>query len=288
MEKQRKQGRKLAHLKQKRHNPVAKLLSSEAGIASSWHTKDDLERVSIQENQRRFSQTAATPPMQPWILELVGYAGNQPAATAILDGAFAIPAHIDPYFTRLLNALRMPESVRRLGPIPTSISTAEHIRGWRCQRERTGSVRTDLGFADHISATYHQGMAEIDRLLRQIPYAAGFSPIAHQKLLDFAILKKSGVFDVELMRIIPLMVASFNMNNKLTGRMVMTRAEQLRLIPPEQSGSRKKKRSILTLLNTVLTMDILRLRQPPMAICSNDAKSSCYDRIVLWIAALCL
>jgi hypothetical protein len=129
-EKQRKQGHKLAQLKQKRHNPVVKLLSTEADIASSWETKDDLERVSTQENQCRFSQTAATPPMvQPWILELVGYAGDQAAATAILDGTFAIPAHIDPYFARLLNALRMPESIRRLGPIPTSISTAEHIRG---------------------------------------------------------------------------------------------------------------------------------------------------------------
>jgi hypothetical protein len=95
------------------------------------------------------------------------------------------------------------------------------------------------------------------------------------------------VFDVELMRTIQLMVASFNMNNKHTGRTVMTRAEQLRLIPPKQSGSRKKKRSILTLLNTILTMDMSRLRQLPMAICSNDAKS-CYDRIVLWIAALYL
>jgi hypothetical protein len=153
----------------------------------------------------------------------------------------------------------VPEFVRRLGPIPTSILTAKHIRGWRRQRERTGSVRMDLGFADHITATYHQGMAEIDRLLRQIPYAAGFSPIAYQNISDFAILKKSGVFDVELMRTIQLMVASFNMNNKHTGRTVMTRAEQLRLIPPEQSGFRKKKRSVLTLLNTVLTMDISRL-----------------------------
>jgi hypothetical protein len=137
----------------------------------------------------------------------------------------------------------MPKSVRRLGPIFTSIWTAEHIQGWCRQRERTGSVRTDLGFADHIAATYHQGMAEIDRLLRQIPYTAGFSPIAYQQISDFAILKKSGVFDVELVRTIQLMVASFNMNNKHTGRTVMTRAEQLRLIPPKQSGSRKKKRS---------------------------------------------
>jgi hypothetical protein len=65
----------------------------------------------------------------------------------------------------------MPESVRRLDPISTSILTEEHIRGWRCQRDQTGSVPTDLGFADHIAATYHPGMAEINRLLRQIPYA---------------------------------------------------------------------------------------------------------------------
>jgi hypothetical protein len=95
-EKQREQGHKLAHLKQKRQNPVIKLLLTRAGIASSWETKDDLERVSIQENQRRFSQTTATPPMQPWILELMGYAGDQPAATAIIDGTFDIPAQIDP------------------------------------------------------------------------------------------------------------------------------------------------------------------------------------------------
>jgi hypothetical protein len=83
------------------------------------------------------------------------------------------------------------------------------------------------------------------------------------------------------------MVASFNMNNKHTGRTVMQRAEKLNLIPSDQYGSRKGKRAILAALNKVLTMDLSRLRCLPMALCSNDAKS-CYDRIVLWIAALSL
>jgi hypothetical protein len=89
------------------------------------------------------------------------------------------------------------------------------------------------------------------------------------------------------MRTIQLMVTAFNMNNKLTGKRAMARAESLQMIPEEQSGSRKKHTAILTALMKVLTMDISRRRRLSMALCSNDAKS-CYDRIVLWIAALCL
>jgi hypothetical protein len=67
----------------------------------------------------------------------------------------------------------------------------------------------------------------------------------------------------------------------------MARAETLQMIPEEQSGSRKKHKAILAALVKVLTMDLSHRRHLPMALCSNDAKS-CYDHIVLWIAALCL
>jgi hypothetical protein len=130
-------------------------------------------------------------------------------------------------------------------------------------------------------------MSEIDRLLREIPYRQGFSPELYQVITDFEILKKSGVYDVEKMRTIQLFVAQFNMNNKKTGRDVMARAEELGVMPKEQAGSRKHHRSVLSALNKVLTMDLLRLRRQAGALCSNDAKS-CYDRIVHWVAALCL
>jgi hypothetical protein len=65
----------------------------------------------------------------------------------------------------------------------------------------------------------------------------------------------------------------------------MSRAESLGAIPKEQAGSRKHHRSVLSALNKVLTMDLLRLKRQSGALCSNDAKS-CYDRIVHWVAAL--
>ena len=83
------------------------------------------------------------------------------------------------------------------------------------------------------------------------------------------------------------MPAAFNMNNKKTGKDVMYQAEALNLLPDEQAGSRKRHRSILTALNKVLANDIIRARRLPAILVFNDAKS-CYDRIVLWIAALAL
>ena len=67
----------------------------------------------------------------------------------------------------------------------------------------------------------------------------------------------------------------------------MARAEELGVMPKEQAGSRKHHRLVLSALNKVLTMDLLWMRHQAGALCSNDAKS-CYDRIVHWIAALCL
>jgi hypothetical protein len=87
------------------------------------------------------------------------------------------------------------------------------------------------------------------------------------------------------MRTIQLMVAAFNMNNKKTGKDTINRAERLKLIPKDQAGSRKHRRSVISALEKVLCNDILHFHRLAAAIVSNDAKS-CYNRIVLWIAAL--
>jgi hypothetical protein len=288
VERQRISGRNLRRIKKTTKTPVTKVFSTNDDSVRTEHvTKSEIEGAFVDENLSRFSQTNATPPMDDWITDRVGYCAELEGGQEILDGTFDIPATCDPYLILLINGMRMPEKVRQMEPISTNISTEDHKSGWRKQKERTASARSDLGFSDHISATYHTGMAEIDRLFRQIPYKLGFSPKRYQRITDFEIVKRAGVYDVELMRTIQLMVAAFNMNNKLTGLRSMARAEILQMIPEEQSGSRKKHQAILAALMKVLTMDLSRRRRLPMALCSNDAKS-CYDRIVLWIAALCL
>ena len=46
------------------------------------------------------------------------------------------------------------------------------------------------------------------------------------------------------------------MNNKTIEKEVMRQAEKLDLIPDDQNGSRKKRRSVLTALNKVIVTDI--------------------------------
>ena len=115
----------------------------------------------------------------------------------------------------------------------------------------------------------------------------GFAAEYGQDIQDFQILKKSGIWEVKKMRIIQLMAAAFNMNNKKTGRDGLRNAELFKLLPDEQAGSRKRRRAILSALEKVLMNDILRFCRVAAIIISNDARS-CYDRIVLWIATLAL
>ena len=128
-------------------------------------------------------------------------------------------------------------------------------------------------------------MSKLDRLFCQFTYQNGISPQGYKRIVDYQILKKAGIFAVEKMRTIQLMVASFNMNNKRTGCCAMRRAEQHQLLAREQGGSRKNRRANYLLVDKILSLDTSRFRRLPCAIVSCDAKS-CYDRIVINIAML--
>ncbi len=99
--------------------------------------------------------------------------------------------------------------------------------------------------------------------------------------------KLAGNDNVEKLRIIMLFKANFNHNNKWLGRATMKVAEKHNMIAPEQYSSRKLTSAGMQCLNKCLFYDLHRYFRTPAALCSNDTKS-CYDQIVLMIAALCL
>ncbi len=94
-------------------------------------------------------------------------------------------------------------------------------------------------------------------------------------------------FEVEHLRIILLFEADCNQNNKWLGHAFMKEAERCELLAAEQYGSCQNKDAITQCLNKQLWYDYICCTQQPAALCSNDAKS-CYDRIVLLIATLCM
>jgi len=123
--------------------------------------------------------------------------------------------------------------------------------------------------------------------MADIPMTTGYSPNCWWEGLNVMLEKIPGNFNVEKLRIILLFEADFNMNNKWLGRAVMLNAEKCNLLAEEQYGSRRQKAAVLQCLNKGLFYDLIRLWKKPAALCSNNAKS-CYDRITLLVAALCL
>jgi hypothetical protein len=120
-----------------------------------------------------------------------------------------------------------------------------------------GWMKRKLASAEHLGLPmdhYAVGgqdklLKDINTLLRQLPYQFGFSPEAWQIIMDVEILKKAGIYEVELMRTIQLMHTKFNMNNKKLGQDMMSFAELCRAQSGEQFGSRKHHQAILAALH---------------------------------------
>ena len=287
IEEQRRQGKVARKVRRKIKTPVDKVYYTDNNEKIECTTQSSIWQAASAEGIARFSQTKDTVPMESHVISQIGYFAEKDAVPHILGGTFD-DSHIkDPYLRKILQYARMPLVIKQEGILPAEITKEEHIEGWQQQRHTTGSADMELAFTDHMAATYHDGMAEIDRLLREIPFAKNFAPTAFQNMVDFLILKKANVFDVSKMRIITMFNAAFNMNNKKIGRDIMNNAAKYHLMPKEQGGSVKGRRANYSLLEKVLHHDLYRSRRWAYSVISNDAKS-CYDRIVLWVAAIAL
>jgi len=123
--------------------------------------------------------------------------------------------------------------------------------------------------------------------LANLGFTTGYSLKRWRTGLNVMLEKQVGNFNVEKLCIILLFEGNFNQNNKWLGRVVMFNAESHHQMAKEQYGSRKEKAVDIQCLNKRLLYDYVHYTQEPLALCSNDAKS-CYDCIVLIVAALCL
>lgn len=286
IERQRKQARNIKRVRQKgQQGSVNMVFETDEEGRHERVSKDDIEDACIRENSQRFSQSWNTPFMTPPLVHDFGYLAETDSAEQVLNRCYEIPDGTDKYAAMLLDQLYAPMTVKEADLISPNISTQEHIHAWKKQDERTSAEPTGLAFNHHKAAAKDPTLAEFDATMRNIPYENGFAPEVWQNITDVEILKKAGVYDINLMRTIQLMNAELNLNNKKLGRDLMKRGEEFKLIAREQFGSRKEHQSITAALNKRLTMDLLRQKRQAGALCSNDAKS-CYDRVVHSVATL--
>jgi len=159
--------------------------------------------------------------------------------------------------------------------------------GWIQARETTASSMSGIHFRHYIAVMTNETVPKLNAILANLALLSGRAPERWKKMLNVMLEKLAGNDNVEKLCIIMLFEADFNNNNKWIGKQVMLTAEKHGLLAPEQYGSWKSKAAGTQCLNKRLFYDLYQCFRAPVALCLNDAKS-CYDCIVLIIAALCL
>ena len=247
-----------------------------------------VEQGCAAENVARFNQTVvplATPPMQdPVYTEFTGPAAKV-NSEAVLEGTYELSDIADTNVRKFLEHCRYPRGFRP--PPPMRVKPEENADFWKKSKEQKASDPRGLHNGHYMAATYSPLVNECDAHMRSLPLMTGYSPTAWHSILDAAIEKEPGNHKVDKMRTIQLMNSEFQANNKKIGREVMASAEQNGWLPTGQHGSRKRHQAATLALCKRILWDILRMRRAAAGWCSNNAKS-CYDRIVHWVARLCL
>jgi len=250
----------------------------------TYSNKGKLEQVCLDEAGRCFTQAHDTPFLMSPLLHLFGETGKGAASfNQVLAGEFTPPMACDPYAMKLLHYLYRPSSIQDIPPQ----TTAEYQQGWRQAHESTTSSPSGIHFGHYIAGTFNPEILLISVKLADIPLQTGFSPARWKKGLNVMLEKVAGNVNVEKLHIILLFEADFNYNNKWLGRAIMFNVESAGMIAEEQYGSQKHKSAIIQCLNKTLFYDWVRFPWQPAGLCSNDVKS-CYNRIILLVAALCL
>ena len=252
-------------------------------------TKASMEKAVMEENETRFTRCTWSAFFGSLLLSLIGVMFDGPGFWEILRGTWQAPdtPDLNPFAKDLLEEVRDNPCPAHFKTRPTRISQEEHSHYWKRRRAGTASERSELSFVHYIVGAHSPEVAEVDASLRSAAYELGFVPDAFSIMTDFQILKTEGVYDVEKMRTIKLMVALFNENNKKLGRDMMFHAEQAGMIAPEQHGSRKHRSSNHLGAEVELTFDILRQKRLAAVHVGLDA-SQCYDRMVHAPSALCM
>ncbi|CAJ1970513.1 unnamed protein product [Cylindrotheca closterium] len=204
---------------------------------------------------------------------------------ALLDGHYSLTNLLDPATTTFLSHCRFHKDH---SPVHLEVTTSDHVYFWSRNPEDKGSEPHGLHNGHFKAAAQSPVIAYCDALFCNIPLATGFFPSNWQNLMNFAIEKKAGDFQLSKMRTIQFLNSEAQADNKKAGCVAMRYAEEHSLIPDDgQCGSQKRHQAIDLALSKRLVWDLLINQQRAAGWISNDAKS-CFDRVLHWVAIIAM
>ena len=259
-------------------------INNEDGTVSTITDFIDMNQELQRSASARLIQSSNTPFMQPPLNQHFNSFEDTTHVLQILKGTYVPPENTDPFAKIFLKYLQQPPDVP---DISTTWNKAQYRLSWQRRREKTSSGDASTHMGHFKAGVRNDDICTIHNDINNIINTTGYSLTRLQRSLDIMIPKKSGSFIADKMRLINLVQPCFNQLTALNSYRFMRHAEKHNLMAIEQFGSRKNLSAILHATNKTLMFDYLRLTKTKAVICANDAKS-CYDRIVLVAAFLCL
>lgn len=252
-----------------------------AGGHQIIYDKDAIEKEIMRVNEKKLLQAKDTPMRQSVLSDLLGEQGNFKRWEEILQGSIPLPEGIDEGLRIWYEYISKAQSHT---PFDLTWTTDEYVESWKRMKEDKMTL-PGIQVA-HIKCLSKDSIgASVLSKLALIPLMVGYSPKTWRIGIDSMIPKKTADLRPEKLRLILLMDARFNHNNKRIEKKMMEYGETHSLLAPEQFGSRKSKSAIEHATNKRLVMDNIRQTGTNAIYLANDAKS-CYDRILLIVAYL--
>jgi len=243
-----------------------------------------LEKACLAEAGWHFTQAQHTPLLSSPLLDIFGKCGYQKVMTQVLDGMFVPPTSCDRYTEICLAAVARPLTVT---DIPLEHCPPINRDGRKLGKQLVSQPQESTLDIILWEPSIPRFRLSMQQTMVDIPLQMGFTYKQWKTGLNIMIKKMVGDFNVEKLCITLLFEADFSANNKWLGQAIMYQVEHEQLMVDEQFGSHKFKLAIYQCLNKHLLYNLIHFWHMAAALCSNDAKS-CYDRITLLAAALCL
>jgi hypothetical protein len=178
IERLRKQARPVRRATKKyRTGGLSQVEVKENGLLRTYTSKSDIKRVCGEENLRRFRGSYSRCPfLEEPLLSEFGTLGINANGNAILQGTYQPPDGTPLYIRRYMDALRMPQEVRRGGLIPGQVTTSQYQAFWKKTLKSKSSEPHGLHNGHYIAGANSTLISQFDASLRHIPYFTGYTP----------------------------------------------------------------------------------------------------------------
>jgi hypothetical protein len=238
---------------------VTKVTESRNGLEIHRSSKSEVERSIISEVSQRFRLTENWSPFRTGPLaEEIGFVAEKGAAEAILNGTFEPSYPLDNHTKAVLQHLRIPDAIRKQGPINISLTAANFQKHWQRAKESTSSSPSGIHFSHYKVASHHIVLSEIHALKTHIGVNHGISLSRWTQGLQIMLMKELDNYSVERLRVILLIEADYNwMTSTLIGQRLIGQAMNTNELPPEHFGGIKGSAPIDLGASRVLFWDVL-------------------------------